>query len=703
MNYITSSQSLTDLLEISTWLQVQDSLSSIIGYEVSISDADGRLLCRPSNENNICRIVKETAIGASLCNDYCGKSIKEAVRKKEPFLFKCHANLYSFTVPIMLDEKHQIVILGGHTFFSYRDFTAFIKNVDSLGIDRARILSLNKDLKFSDSMSLKLACRYINTSANNMLKNTYSQNIFKHKFSQLLTLFNVSTDLSFDIPHYEIYGMILNVLGILFDVNTASIMLWAEDEGIFKTKTSFGQREDLILNYTTDAKKGIFGQIMKEHKAVSTRNRFEIMETGLPAEIQSLHVFPLFKGEGVSGLIAIFNTDISEDDKKIIASFCNQVALVLENLKLKSELQEKLKNLSILMEINKAVGSTLDFEKLLQIILEKSTELAKASQGSLMIYDEEKLELAIKATKGFHEKIVEQFRIKPGEGIAGWVLKEGLPIVVEDIERDERFGKKSRPRYKTRSFISIPLKINSRIVGVLNISDKITGEVFSEDDLNLLLSFATHASIAIERSEYYNKSEVLKKISITDQLTELLNRRYFQERLTEEIERSKRYKYPLSLIILDIDNFKNYNDMNGHLVGDEGLRITASCIRNAVRTMDVVARFGGEEFAVILPQTEKDEANIIAERIRKEVEKTYYPMEETQPNGEFTISLGLATYPDDANEMLELINNADRSMYAAKAQGKNRVVRYSPDIAGNYNSNPLSLTMNGTNGLSTII
>ena len=142
-------------------------------------------------------------------------------------------------------------------------------------------------------------------------------------------------------------------------------------------------------------------------------------------------------------------------------------------------------------------------------------------------------------------------------------------------------------------------------MGVLNIADKITGEVFSEDDLNLLLSFATHASIAIERSEYYNKSEVLKKISITDPLTELLNRRYFEERLMEEIERSRRYHYPLSLIILDIDDFKNYNDVNGHLIGDEGLRITASCIRNAVRTIDVVARYGGEEFAVILPQTKK--------------------------------------------------------------------------------------------------
>lgn len=703
MNYITSPQSLTDILEIATWQQVQDSFSAIIGYEISVLDADGRPLCRPSNENNICRIIKETAAGASLCSEYCGKSIKEAVKKREPFLFRCHANLYSFAVPIILDEKHQIVILGGHTFFSYRDFAAFIKNVDSLGIDRARILSLNKDLKFSDTISLKLACRYIYTSASNMLKNTYNQNIFRQKFSQLLTLFNVSTDLSFDISHYEIYGIILNVLGILFDVNTASIMLKAEDDDVFRTKTSFGQKDEIVLSYITDASKSIFGEVLKEHRVISTKSRFKIAEAGLPDEIESIHIFPLFKGEGTSGLILLFNTDISEDDKKIIASFCNQVALVLENLKLKSELQEKLKNLSILMEINKAVGSTLDFEKLLQIILEKSTELTKASQGSLMIYDEEKLELSIKATKGFHEKIVEQFRIKPGEGIAGWVLKEGEPLVVEDIERDERFGKKSRPRYKTRSFISIPLKINSRIVGVLNISDKVTGEVFSEDDLNLLLSFANHASIAIERSEYYNKSEVLKKISITDPLTELLNRRYFQERLTEEIERSKRYKYPLSLIILDIDNFKNYNDVNGHLVGDEGLKITASCIRNAVRTMDVVARFGGEEFAVILPQTEKDEANIIAERIRKEVEKTYYPMEERQPKGEFTISIGLATYPNDASELLGLINNADRAMYAAKAQGKNRVVSYSSDITNNYSSNPLSLTMNGTNGLTATI
>lgn len=686
-----SSKSLTELVGISTWQQIQDSFSSIIGFALLIHDSSGRLLCRSSNENEICKIAKENPLGASLCYNHCGKGIEKAIKKREPFIFKCHANLYSFAVPIALDEKHHLVILGGQVFFSYKDLTDFIRDSGKSGIDGSRINTIKKTLKFSDIISLKSACRYISTSANHLLKNTYSQNMFKQRFSQLLTLFNVSTDLSFDITSHEIYGNILNTLGILFDVNTASIMLY-EDNGLFRNKISFGQKEALILNFEADGTKGIFKRLLNERRPISARSKYEIAESGLPDDITSLHIFPLLKGESIIGLIILFNTDITEDDKKIIASYCNQVALVLENLSLKTELQEKLKNLSILMEINKAVGSTLDFEELMRIILDKSTELTKAAQGSLMIFDESKMELAIKATKGFNEKIVEQFRIKPGEGIAGWVLKEGVPVLVRDIEKDERFGKKNRPRYKTGSFISIPLKINSRTVGVLNIADKITGEVFSEDDLNLLLSFATHASIAIERSEYYNKSEVLKKISITDPLTELLNRRYFEERLMEEMERSRRYHYPLSLIILDIDDFKNYNDVNGHLVGDEGLRITASCIRNAVRTIDVVARYGGEEFAVILPQTKKEVASLIAERIRTEVEKTYYPMEETQPSGEFTISLGLAAYPEDAKEMLELIDNADKSMYAAKIAGKNRVVTFSPGLLNKNSSNPIILT-----------
>ena len=140
--------------------------------------------------------------------------------------------------------------------------------------------------------------------------------------------------------------------------------------------------------------------------------------------------------------------------------------------------------------------------------------------------------------------------------------------------------------------MSILLKINNRKIGVLNITDKSNREAFNEDDLKLLESIASHASVALDRTDFYMKSEDLRKISITDSLTDLYNRRFFQERMVEEIERARRHSLSFSLIMLDIDNFKNYNDTYGHLAGDEALRLVSVAIKNSVRNIDRVARYG---------------------------------------------------------------------------------------------------------------
>jgi len=217
------------------------------------------------------------------------------------------------------------------------------------------------------------------------------------------------------------------------------------------------------------------------------------------------------------------------------------------------------------------------------------------------------------------------------------------------------------------------LKLDTRVIGVINVSDKISGEVFSDDDLQLLLSFANYASIALERGAYYSMSEELKMLSMTDPLTSLFNRRYFRERLFEEVERVKRHSECFSSFMIDIDDFKTYNDTYGHIMGDEVLKGVARAIRDAVRSMDVVARYGGEEFAVILPHTNKKDSYVIAERIRKGVEELRLP-------GTFgktpTISLGVAEFPTDASHIDELIHRADSAMYGAKRMGKNRVVVY---------------------------
>jgi diguanylate cyclase (GGDEF)-like protein len=302
----------------------------------------------------------------------------------------------------------------------------------------------------------------------------------------------------------------------------------------------------------------------------------------------------------------------------------------------------------------------------------KTAELARAEQASLMIFDETSQELSIKCVKGLNEKIVQNLRVKPGQGIAGFVFETGRPLLVKNVDQDPRFTERQRARYKTKSLICVPLRIDQRKIGVINLTDK-TGDGFDEDDLKLVESVASHASVALDRTDYYQRSEDLRKISITDPLTDLYNRRFFQDRINEEIERSRRHGLPVSLIMLDIDNFKHYNDTYGHLAGDEALRLIAATIKNSVRNIDRVARYGGEEFAVILPMTEISAARDIAERIRSGVAGRYFPDDALRAAVKLTASLGIASFPQHADNLLDLVGSADKALYMAKVSGKNRV------------------------------
>ncbi len=177
-----------------------------------------------------------------------------------------------------------------------------------------------------------------------------------------------------------------------------------------------------------------------------------------------------------------------------------------------------------------------------------------------------------------------------------------------------------------------------------------------------------------ERTRQLNElNERLKELSITDGLTGVYNHRHFYETLGMEIKRAGRYKRPMSLIMIDIDHFKHYNDTHGHQMGDDVLKGVASCIRNNVREQDMVARYGGEEFSIILPETNKEDARKLAEGTRCRVSAQSFPYEETQPEGDLTISLGVATFPDDASDAVNLIKKADDALYTAKGKGRNRV------------------------------
>ena len=223
---------------------------------------------------------------------------------------------------------------------------------------------------------------------------------------------------------------------------------------------------------------------------------------------------------------------------------------------------------------------------------------------------------------------------------------------------------------------------------MLNVTEKTGDGVYDEVDLSLIDIIGPQVVLALERAGWQERATEFQLMSITDPLTGLLNRRYLEERLNEELNRSRRYEYPMSFLMIDIDDFKNYNDVNGHQAGDQALQITAHNLKAGLRLEDVACRYGGEEFCILLPQTPVNEAAVISERIRQRIVDAHYPFGSNQPLGFVTVSIGVSTFSRHVDTSERVIAAADRALYRAKSKGKNRIEFYQESLAGTSDSTP---------------
>lgn len=231
------------------------------------------------------------------------------------------------------------------------------------------------------------------------------------------------------------------------------------------------------------------------------------------------------------------------------------------------------------------------------------------------------------------------------------------------------FAKDKKEVYTTkedgRTFGAIPLLSENKFVGILSIED------LPRVDFDRFIIVAMQFALEIKKVLLY---ETVEALAITDSLTQLYTRRYFFERLNEELNRSKKHGLKFTFLMIDIDDFKKCNDTHGHLVGDVVLRDVSRLIKENVREIDLVARYGGEEFSVILPETDKKGAMLVAERIRKKIEENVFKAyDETL---KINISAGLAAYPEDADDAQDMVEKADKALYSAKSSGKNIVCEY---------------------------
>jgi diguanylate cyclase (GGDEF)-like protein len=392
----------------------------------------------------------------------------------------------------------------------------------------------------------------------------------------------------------------------------------------------------------------------------------------------AVELFPLLVGDEIKGALLVGDAELEDEQRRVITAFCRDMSMPLELLRLREELERRSRAASQLRAFTEVVNSAQP-DDAYTTILRHSAELLRSERGSLLLFDERAGELSVKAAVGPRADVAREARVRIGEGVAGTVMREGRPAVVRDVSKvaglrpapDER-------RYKTRSFISYPIVVGGRKVGVLNMTDKAGGGDYDEADLGLLDLIAPQMALALDRVEWHSKATQFQLLSITDPLTGLVNRRYLEERLQEELERSKRHRFAMSFMMVDIDDFKNYNDTHGHQAGDLALEMTAQCLKTALRSADVAARYGGEEFSILLPQTSLSEARVIAERIRRRIERTQFPHGKNQPLGAVTVSIGISSFGPEADTPTSVIYAADRALYVAKSRGKNCCEAFEP-------------------------
>lgn len=327
------------------------------------------------------------------------------------------------------------------------------------------------------------------------------------------------------------------------------------------------------------------------------------------------------------------------------------------------------KELSALYEVARNLGESLDMSKTLGLILSETKKVVNYDTGIIYLWEEEDKILIPTAIRSKYAAQLKNINYHLGDGVVGVVAETRKPSIVYDSKSDKSLRTVQGINQFLRSLLVIPLIVDNKLIGVIAVGKK-DPYAFGPKHLQILTSLGGQAGVAMANSMFYKKIE---KLAITDGLTQVYNHRHFYKKMEEEAERVRRYGGKFSLIMLDIDYFKKFNDKFGHRAGDQALQIVARGIIENTRALDVVSRYGGEEFAVILPETEAERAKYVAERIQMTIQNRNFSVSEDTAPVSVTVSIGIATFNQDSSDINELIEMADKALYYSKKTGRNRV------------------------------
>ena len=377
---------------------------------------------------------------------------------------------------------------------------------------------------------------------------------------------------------------------------------------------------------------------------------------------------------GVLSVVGNPGQQLSAEDVGLLAAIGRQVAIALVNAHLYADSRRRAREFEGLNQIGRAMASTFNLQEILTRISEAVANLFHARAMSLMLLSPDGRTLSTVAGSNLFDEGAQAGApqgAQPGDGPSFLAVREKRPVALTDLAADEvRASWLEAARGQGyRSFLAIPLIVQERALGCMNLFLSEPHE-FDDDEIQILSTFASQAAISIENARLFEETRLL---AITDELTGLANHRQFYHQLAREVRRAHRYGRPLTLLMLDVDFFKEFNDRHGHLAGDQALRDLAEVLRGNARDVDILARYGGEEFTIILPETDQSRAAFQADRIRAAVEAHPFRGKDPTFRGTLTVSIGVATLSSGIQTIEELVHDADQAMYLGKSRGRNRV------------------------------
>lgn len=663
---------------------------------VAIVVTDGSLSEKAvANNNSLCEVLSHSAEFAPDCARFCGKAHGLATNLNKPVSYECYAGLTCRAVPCGADEKPLVAIVG-RVFTKaekYREATVRAISGDwrifppTEVFDNILIAGSDKNIeKVAEKLYAPVEEDRLNIldippqeAAENMLPHSLEPN--KSELSKMIEAFNRERGAQQKLIERRRTGTIAEWRSLF-----GSIMKFDYEKGVTTILEFLARHYKLRSIVWLEARDDNFIAVFSQGDisgkrlkvGVSTNNPrllyasrnevpIELKERTADGVVNSerrIYLFPSVVAGEIRGAFAISGNYVDETKKRELARFTQMVATQLELMRLRGEVSHQDWLTRAVQKFNESLDN-IDSDDFWMNLTRLSAELLRSERASLLVRNEKTKQLEARAAVGARADLYHDPEV--GERISKTVLEAGKPVVVADMEKLRIKPSPDDWDYRSSSFISYPVIIGERKVAVMNFTDRAGGNPFSEADLEFLQAISPQIAVAIDRASLKEKAGEFEQLSLTDGLTGLLNRRYLEERLDEEIKRSSRHRFPLSLLMLDVDDFKSYNDSFGHPAGDEALKIAAEVIKDSLRNEDVAARYGGEEFSVMLPQTSADEASAIAERIRDRFESTKFPFRQV------TVSIGVAVFTGDGQTSAQLINAADNALYRAKHSGRNAV------------------------------